>query len=139
MHFDAEFFVAVAFVFFLGVLGYVGVHRTLLSALDKRSAPWGLLDQFATNDKVDQYLSRPDFEIRRRTKAESDPVVAAASIVARAGFLRGMRKLSEEAGIKLMKGASNLAQAQFKELKEKVGPDGIAKFAKLHFKLKSLI
>jgi F-type H+-transporting ATPase subunit b len=36
MHFDAEFFVAVAFVIFLGVLGYVGVHRTLLSSLDKR-------------------------------------------------------------------------------------------------------
>ncbi len=36
MHFDAEFFVAVAFVIFVGVLGYVGVHRTLLSSLDKR-------------------------------------------------------------------------------------------------------
>jgi F-type H+-transporting ATPase subunit b len=36
MHFDAEFFVAVAFVIFLGVLGYVGVHRTLLGSLDKR-------------------------------------------------------------------------------------------------------
>jgi F-type H+-transporting ATPase subunit b len=36
MHFDAEFFVAVAFVIFIGVMGYVGVHRTLLGALDKR-------------------------------------------------------------------------------------------------------
>ncbi len=36
MHFDAEFFVAVAFIIFLAVLGYVGVHRTLLGALDKR-------------------------------------------------------------------------------------------------------
>jgi F-type H+-transporting ATPase subunit b len=36
MHFDAEFFVAVAFVIFMGVLGYVGVHRTMLGALDKR-------------------------------------------------------------------------------------------------------
>lgn len=37
MHFDAEFFVAVGFVIFMGVLAYVGVHRTVLSALDKRS------------------------------------------------------------------------------------------------------
>jgi F-type H+-transporting ATPase subunit b len=36
MEFDAEFWVAVSFVLFLGVLGYVGVHRTLLGALDKR-------------------------------------------------------------------------------------------------------
>lgn len=33
-----EFWVAVAFVIFLGILGYVGVHRTLLDTLDKRSA-----------------------------------------------------------------------------------------------------
>jgi len=36
MHFDAEFFVAVAFVIFVAVLAYVGVHRTLISSLDKR-------------------------------------------------------------------------------------------------------
>jgi F-type H+-transporting ATPase subunit b len=36
MHFDATFFTAVAFVLFLAVLGYVGVHRTLLSSLDRR-------------------------------------------------------------------------------------------------------
>jgi F-type H+-transporting ATPase subunit b len=34
---DAEFFVAVAFVVFLGVLGYVGAHRMVLSSLDDRS------------------------------------------------------------------------------------------------------
>jgi ribonuclease HIII len=119
--------------------------RSLGDALDKYSEAgnktavrWGLLDQFARNDRVEIYLKRKDFELRRRTKAESDPVVAAASIMARAGFLRGMRNLSEEAGVKLMKGASNLAQAQFKELRDKFGADGMSKFAKLHFKLKSI-
>lgn len=34
---DAEFFVAVAFMVFLGVLGYVGAHRMVLSSLDDRS------------------------------------------------------------------------------------------------------
>ena len=33
-----EFWVAVAFVIFLGILGYVGVHKTVLQALDKRAA-----------------------------------------------------------------------------------------------------
>ena len=40
MHFlmEAETWVAIAFVIFLGILAYVGVHRTILNALDKRSA-----------------------------------------------------------------------------------------------------
>ena len=36
MHFDAEFFVACAFILFLAMLGYLGVHRMLAAALDKR-------------------------------------------------------------------------------------------------------
>lgn len=35
---EAETWVAVAFVIFLGILAYVGVHRTILDTLDKRSA-----------------------------------------------------------------------------------------------------
>ena len=35
---EAEFWVAVAFVIFLGVLGYVGVHRKIIDALDQRAA-----------------------------------------------------------------------------------------------------
>jgi F-type H+-transporting ATPase subunit b len=38
MHFDAEFFVALAFVVLLGVFGYVGAHRLILGSLDDRSA-----------------------------------------------------------------------------------------------------
>lgn len=34
--FDAEFWVAVSFFIFLGVLGYVGVHKKIASALDHR-------------------------------------------------------------------------------------------------------
>lgn len=34
--FEAEFWVAVAFVILLGVFGYFGVHRTILKALDNR-------------------------------------------------------------------------------------------------------
>ncbi len=38
MHMDAEFWVAVAFVIFMAVIAYYGVHRLLLDSLDKRSA-----------------------------------------------------------------------------------------------------
>jgi F-type H+-transporting ATPase subunit b len=36
MMFDAEFFVLIGFIVFLCLLGYVGAHRMLLGALDKR-------------------------------------------------------------------------------------------------------
>jgi F-type H+-transporting ATPase subunit b len=38
MFYEPEFWVAVAFVIFIGVLAYVGVHRTVAEALDRRAA-----------------------------------------------------------------------------------------------------
>ncbi len=35
---EAEFWVAVAFVMFLGIMYYVGVHNTVIASLDKRSS-----------------------------------------------------------------------------------------------------
>jgi F-type H+-transporting ATPase subunit b len=56
---DAEFFVAVAFVVFLGVLGYVGAHRMVLSSLDDRSK--------RISDELDE---------ARRLKEEAQALVA---------------------------------------------------------------
>ena len=36
MHFDAEFFVLCGFIVFVGLLVYLGAHRTILKALDAR-------------------------------------------------------------------------------------------------------
>ena len=36
MGFDAEFFVALGFVLFVALLGYMGVHKTIVQALDGR-------------------------------------------------------------------------------------------------------
>ena len=54
------------------------------SALAERHAPWGMLDQFTKQPLVQKQLDVPGFELKMQTKAEADPVVAAASIVARA-------------------------------------------------------
>ena len=56
------------------------------------------------------------FELRMRTKAEEDPVVAAASVVARAEFVRQMHALSKEFGAKLQKGAGPLVKQQAHEI-----------------------
>jgi len=69
-----------------------------------------------------------------RTKAEEDPVVAAASIVARAEFQRQMSNLSKKFGERLQKGAGPLVKEQGARIIEKFGARGLGDFAKLHFR-----
>lgn len=109
--------------------------KSLIGALDERPAPWGLLDQFTKQKLVDAYVKdRKEFTLVSRTKAESDPVVAAASIVARAVYVREMKRLSDAAGETLIKGASGKVLAQAKKIVEEKGADGLKNFAKMHFK-----
>jgi ribonuclease HIII len=113
--------------------------RALEDALKVQPVPWALLDQFTKKPLVKQNLREvpKGFELRMRTKAESDPVVAAASIVARAEFVRQMHALSEHAGEPLLKGASAQVKAQATRLVEKFGPDALGDYAKLHFRTAS--
>ncbi|MES2695909.1 MAG: ribonuclease HIII [Verrucomicrobiota bacterium] len=109
----------------------------LLDALQEKRVPWGLLDQFTEQPLVQKELKRKGlegFELKMRTKAEEDPVVAAASIVARAEFQRQMNQLSRKFGDKLQKGAGPLVKEQGAKIIEKFGVKALAEFAKLHFR-----
>ena len=109
--------------------------KSLIGALDERPAPWGLLDQFTKQKLVDAYVKdRKEFKLVSRTKAESDPVVAAASIVARAIYVREMKRLSEAAGEPLLKGAGGKVLQQARKIVAKQGADALRGFAKMHFK-----
>lgn len=72
--------------------------------------------------------------LKQRTHAEADPVVAAASILARAGFLEGLERLSEKHQIVLPKGASALVLQVGVALVRKHGKEILTEVAKLHFK-----
>jgi ribonuclease HIII len=113
-------------------------HATALGdALAKRSVPWGLLDQFTEQPLVQRELAKKgvqNFELRMRTKAESDPVVAAASVVARAEFIRAMHALSKQFGEKLQKGAGPLVKIQADQIMQKFGTRALGDYAKLHFR-----
>jgi ribonuclease HIII len=113
-------------------------HATALEqALLVKRVPWGLLDQFTKQPLVQRELARKkveNFELRMRTKAEEDPVVAAASVVARAEFVRQMHLLSKKFGAKLQKGAGPLVKIQAHEIIQKFGTRALGDFAKLHFR-----
>lgn len=110
--------------------------RSVAAALEVRQVEWGLLDQFSKAPLTQQQLKKDgvEFDLRMRTKAESDPVVAAASVCARAEYVRQMQKLGEVYGDTLKKGASAAVREQGKELVAKLGAHALKRFAKVHFK-----
>ena len=61
-------------------------------------------------------------------------MVAAASVVARAEYVRQMHLLSKEFGDTLQKGAGPLVKKQAHEIIEKFGARALGNFAKLHFR-----
>jgi len=113
-------------------------HATaLMQALEERPVKWGLLDQFSEQPLVQRELTRKglkNFELKMRTKAESDPVVAAASVVARAEYVRQMHALSQRFGTKLQKGAGPLVKVQATEIINKFGAKALTDYSKLHFR-----
>ena len=113
-------------------------HATALEqALTAKRVPWGLLDQFSEQPLAQRELAKKgvkDFDLRMRTKAEEDPVVAAASVVARAEFVRQMNLLSRKFGAKLQKGAGPQVKQQAAEIMNKFGVRALGEFAKLHFR-----
>jgi F-type H+-transporting ATPase subunit b len=76
---EPENWVAVCFVIFLGVLGYVGVHRKMLDALDHRSAriKAELDEARRLRDEAGKLLA--DYQKKRReAEREAEAIVADA-------------------------------------------------------------
>ncbi|HWL18463.1 MAG TPA: ATP F0F1 synthase subunit B [Bradyrhizobium sp.] len=76
---EPEFWVAVAFVILMGVFAYVGVHKTVLKALDNRSAriKAELDDARRLKDEAAKVLA--DYKTRRASaEREAEEIIAGA-------------------------------------------------------------
>ena len=94
-------------------------------------------DQFAASKSViEKALMAAGREITlvQRHKAEEDLAVAAASILARDGFVKGLAKLERDYTRPLPKGASAAVDAAAKKFVEECGAENLGKIAKLHFR-----
>ncbi len=112
-------------------------HGTVIAELiDKTSCKNVLIDQFASEHVVINALKKRNVvaNLKQRTHAEADPVVAAASILARAGFLEGLERLSEKYQIVLPKGAGSPVLQMGVTLVRKYGKEILEEVSKLHFK-----
>lgn len=93
-------------------------------------------DQFANPRVLRQALQKRgrQIELVQRTKAESDPAVAAASILAREKFVVWLRETGARLGIELPKGVSPAVKENARKLAAKLGPQALELVAKTHFK-----
>ncbi len=95
-----------------------------------------LSDKFGNERYIADALRKKGIEVdlSQRIRAEVNPAVAAASILARDRFLMELARLSREAGVTLPKGASPAVEAAARGLFRAGGIEALRGVAKLHFR-----
>jgi len=113
--------------------GHARVIENILAEVDCRVA---ITDQFGDKSFVLNALMKKgkSIELVQRPRAEEDAAVAAASLLARAEFLKRLHFLGQEAGFDLPKGASAMVEEAAADLVRRHGREILPKYAKMHFK-----
>jgi len=114
-----------------------GHARAIENILDRVPASMAVTDQFGSERFVlNALLERGrKIELVQRTKAEEDLAVAAASILARAEFLKRLHFLGVDCGLELPKGAGPQVEQVAAALVRTRGAGTLKKVAKTHFKI----
>src|SRR5215468_3468888 len=114
--------------------GHARVIENLLAR--KPGCPRSLSDQFADARVIKESLMRHgrNIVIEQRPRAESDIAVAAASIIAREGFINWLERKGKELGMRLERGVSPGVKETAKKLVEMSGPEALREVAKVHFR-----
>ena len=96
-------------------------------------------DQFANPAVLQRAMQTRgrEIELVQRTKAESDPAVAAASILAREAFVRWLKSEGQKFGMEFPKGVSAGVKQTATGLVEKHGNGVLPALCKMHFRTSS--
>ena len=119
--------------------GHARVIENLLGQKHQMIPPpvKAISDQFAASKSVTEKalmaLGR-DLPLVQRHKAEEDLAVAAASILARDEFVKGLTKLEKQFQMDLPKGASAAVDEAAKKFVTERGAENLPKIAKMHFR-----
>ncbi len=112
-----ETWVAVAFVIFFGILGYVGVHRTLLDTLDKRSARIKAELDEAHQLKEEARKLLAEYQNKRgEAQREADAIVAGAKAEAERMAAEADAKLQDFIARRTKMAETKIAQAEAQAL-----------------------
>lgn len=113
-----------------------GHARAIENLLNKVECNTVLSDKFGKEELIKNRLMEKGqkIDLYQQTKAESNMAVAAASILARAEFVKELDNINKEYNIKFPKGISHMTIEKGKEFVKKYGKEELFKVAKLHFK-----
>ena len=117
------------------------LHAECLKELLPRLTAGGggrlVVDKFGPESRVQEALGGlpPGVELIQVPRAEEHPLVAAASILARAEFLEGLKRCSETAARNLPKGCGPAVPRTAAWIREVGGEGLLEQVAKLHFKV----
>lgn len=114
--------------------GHAKVIENILERVP--DCPRAVSDQFANPALLMSSLQQRGrgIELVQRTKAESDPAVAAASILARDGFVNWLKCHSTRLGIVLPKGVSESVKQSARNLVKDHGESVLQTLCKIHFR-----
>jgi len=109
--------------------------KVIENLLERGPADWVLVDKFMEPEPFRRGLGERGrvAALTLRTKAEADPAVAAASILARAAFVRSLGGLSKRFGVRLHPGAGAPTLAAGRAFIAAHGAPALGEVAKLHF------
>jgi len=113
-----------------------GHARVIENICENHECDYALSDQFGDESLIKSALMKygRNIEFKQMVRAESDIAVAAASILARATYVRKMIEMEETYGIKFPKGCSQLVKDAAKEFISKYGKARLKEVCKAHFK-----
>ena len=115
--FAAEFWVAVAFVIFLGVLGYFGVHKALIKRLDERRERIGAELDEARRLKAEAHALLAQYQGRREeAEREAQAIIASAEAEAARFAAEAAVKLEELVARRTKMAEGRIAQAEAQAL-----------------------
>lgn len=117
MHFDAEFWVAIAFVLFIAVLFKLGAHRVIIGALDDRGARIKAELEEARRVRDEAQALLADYQ-RRRGEAdrEAEAIVVAAKAEAERLAAEAKAKVEDFVARRTQIAEAKIAQAEAQAL-----------------------
>jgi F-type H+-transporting ATPase subunit b len=115
--FEAEFWVAVAFVVFVGVLGYFGVHKLLVKGIDdRRDRIRTELDEARRLKAEAEALLASYRRKQHEAEQEAQAIVASAKTEAERLAIEAEAKIEEFVGRRTKMAESKIAQAEAQAL-----------------------
>lgn len=113
-----------------------GHARAIENILEKSPCNYALADKFGDESLIKNALMQKGKNIilNQMVRAEADIAVAAASVLARAEFVKRMQELENKYELPLSKGASSKVVEQAKEFVKTYSFERLNEVAKMHFK-----